>query len=234
MLHLWQDWQVHWLVFALIGMFFFIPAWLWRPPQPSHTHATQANTAVLQPSGRWWWTLILAYFAAGWGFVISATFTVSIVERQPSLAGQGSLAWALVGCAAVPAVFMWDRVARRVGEVKALVLAYTLQAIAVVLPALSNDLWAALLSAIGYGATFIGGVSLTLALVGRLSPHNPGKAMAKLTLSYGAAQVIAPVIVGAMTQYSGRFDTSLWLTAGVLLIGVLLLLTLLKPSADKV
>jgi MFS family permease len=233
MLHLWQDWQMHWLVFAMIGVIFFIPAWRWRPPQPSHTHASHATTPVIPPSGRWWWTLITAYFAAGWGFVISATFTVSIVERQPSLAGQGSLAWALVGCAAVPAVFFWDRVARRLGEVKALVLAYTLQAAAVVLPALSDDLWAALLSAVGYGATFIGGVSLTLALVGRMSPQNPGKAMAKLTLSYGAAQVIAPVIVGAMTQYSGRFDTSLWLTAGVLLLGVLLLLTLLKPSGKQ-
>ena len=50
----------------------------------------------------------------------------------------------------------------------------------------------ALGGAIGYGATFIGIVSMTLALVGRRAPNNPGKAMARLTLSYGAAQVIAP------------------------------------------
>ena len=236
-LPMWQEWQAHWLVFALLGLVFFIPAWHWRPPQPSHSHATSASSNTSTTQGRWWWTLILAYFAAGWGFVISATFTVSIVERQPSLAGHGALAWALVGIAAVPAVFIWDRVARRWGDLKALIMAFGLQSISVVLPALSNDLWASLASAMGYGATFIGIVSMTLALVGRMSPQNPGKAMARLTLSYGAAQVIAPVIAGSMTQATGRFDAALWLTAGVLLIGLALLLSLLTqtttPSAER-
>jgi predicted MFS family arabinose efflux permease len=228
MLDVWQDWHAHWLVFAAIGLIFFIPAWAWRPPQPEHAHAASKSSAAIEvPSKRWWWTLILAYFAAGWGFVISATFTVAIVVHQPGLSSQGPLAWALVGCAAVPAVFLWDRIARKITELKALILAFGLQAIAVVLPALSDSLAAALLSAMGYGATFIGIVSLTLTLVGRMSPQNPGKAMAKLTLSYGAAQVIAPVVVGALVQYTERFDSSLWLTAGVLLIGFALLLTLL-------
>jgi predicted MFS family arabinose efflux permease len=234
MLSTWQNWQAHWLAFAAIGLIFFIPAWRWRPPQPEHSHTSAAQTESIQTtSRRWWWTLILAYFAAGWGFVISATFTVAIVERQPSLSGEGSLAWALVGCAAVPAVFIWDRIARKIGDLKALIIAFFLQATAVILPAVSDSLFAALLSAIGYGATFIGIVSLTLALVGRMSPHNPGKAMAKLTLSYGAAQVVAPVIVGAMTQYSGRFDTSLWLTSGVLIVGLILLLSLVNDTKNQ-
>jgi MFS family permease len=62
-----------------------------------------------------------------------------------------------------------------------------------------------------------------LALVGRRAPTNPGKAMARMTLAYGAAQIVAPVVAGQMAQASGRFDSALWLTAGVLLIGLLLL-----------
>ena len=69
-------------------------------------------------------------------------------------------------------------------------------------------------------------MSLTLALVGRRSPANPGKAMARLTLSYGAAQIIAPVVAGAMAQATGTFHGALWLTAGVMAAGMGLLATL--------
>jgi MFS family permease len=136
----------------------------------------------------------------------------------------------LVGLAATPAVFLWDRVARRLGEVPALLIAFGLQALAVLLPALSGSLAAALAGALLYGATFIGIVSLTLALVGRRSPANPGKAMARLTLSYGAAQVSAPALTGAMVQMSGSYHGALWLTALVLVLGMGLLALLLRDS----
>ena len=225
----WHDWHSHWLAFAVLGMVFFVPAWRWRPPVPPIDAPVQTTQASGSPNKRWLWTMVLSYFAAGWGFVISATFTVVIVEREPALAGQGALAWAMVGLAAMPAVFLWDRMARRVGDVQALLLAFGLQTISVVLPALSDSLSAALIAALGYGATFIGIVSLTLALVGRRSPGNPGKAMARLTLSYGAAQILAPVVAGWLTQQTGRFDASLWLTAAIMTAGMALLATLLKP-----
>jgi MFS family permease len=146
------------------------------------------------------------------------------------LAGQGALAWALVGLAAMPAVCLWDRVARKLGDIPALLLAFGLQTVSIVLPALSGSLAAALVGAVGYGATFIGIVSLTLALVGRRAPQNPGKAMARLTLSYGAAQMIAPVVAGAMAQATGSFKGALWLTAAVMVVGMALLLALPKES----
>jgi MFS family permease len=130
----------------------------------------------------------------------------------------------------MPAVFLWDRVARKLGDIPALLLAFGLQTVSIVLPALSGSLAAALVGAVGYGATFIGIVSLTLALVGRRAPQNPGKAMARLTLSYGAAQMLAPVVAGAMAQATGSFKGALWLTAAVMLAGMALLLALPKEN----
>ncbi|WP_233202742.1 YbfB/YjiJ family MFS transporter [Limnohabitans sp. JirII-31] len=222
----WPEWWRQWVAFAVLGVVFFVPAWMWRPPVPPAVAAAQADEGANTVSRRWLWTMLGSYFAAGWGFVISATFTVAMVEREPALAGQGPWAWALVGLAAMPAVFVWDRVARRIGDTRALLLALGLQTVSVVLPALSGSLAAAMAGAVGYGATFIGIVSLTLALVGRRSPHNPGKAMARLTLSYGAAQMIAPVVAGLMAQSTGTFRGALWLTAGVMAVGMALLATL--------
>jgi hypothetical protein len=227
---LWSVWSDQWLAFAVLGLVFLLPAWYWRPPVPPPVAAASQAGSAATASRRWTWTMLISYFAAGWGFVISATFTVAIVEREPALAGQGALAWAMVGLAAMPAVFIWDRVARRWGDKQALLLAFGLQTLSVVLPAVSGSLWAALAGALGYGATFIGIVSLTLALVGRRSPNNPGKAMARLTLSYGAAQMLAPVVAGYMAQATGTFKGALWLTAGVMLAGMALLATL--PQED--
>jgi MFS family permease len=218
-------WALQWQGFAFAGLLFLLPAWAWRPPV-APAAAASAVPAVL-PSRAWLGLMGLMYFCAGWGFVINATFTVAIVERQPLLSGQGPWAWLLVGLAAVPAVFAWDRVARRFGELKALLLAFGLQVIGVLLPALHGGLAAALGGALLYGATFIGIVSLTLALVGRRSPANPGKAMARLTLGYGLAQVGAPALSGVWVQASGSFHGALWLTAAVLMLGMGLLLRLI-------
>ncbi len=223
---LWSDWAVQWWALALLGLVFWLPAWRWRPPVPSVQALRPTIASDEQLPRRWLWTLLASYFAAGWGFVISATFTVAIVEREPALSGLGPWAWALVGLSATPAVFFWDRVARVLGDVRALMLAFALQILAVLLASATNELWAALAGAVGYGATFIGIVSLTLALVGRRSPANPGKAMARLTLSYGAAQIIAPAVTGVMAQASGSFKSGLWLTAGVMAVGLALLASL--------
>jgi MFS family permease len=147
---IWAQWSHQWLAMAAIGLVFFVPAWLWRPPVPPAQPAQSASKASPQMSLRWMLTMLGSYFAAGWGFVISATFTVAIVEREPALAGQGALAWAMVGLAAMPTVFLWDKVARRVGDTRALLLAFGLQTVSVILPALSGSLVAALAGAIGY------------------------------------------------------------------------------------
>ena len=229
MLRLDWNWALQWQGFAFVGLFFLVPAWAWRPPVPPPSVAT--GSAAAAPARRWMGLMMASYFCAGWGFVISATFTVAIVERQPLLLGQGPWAWLLVGLAATPAVFLWDKVARRLGEVQALLIAFGLQALSVALPALSGSLAAALAGALLYGATFIGIVSLTLALVGRRSPGNPGKAMARLTLSYGAAQITAPALTGLMVHASGSYHGAQWLTALVLVVGCgLLALLLREPS----
>ena len=230
---IWPDWDAQWFAFACIGLVFLWPAWVWRPPVPDElsTNSNTSNTPHIIPT-RWLWTMLVSYFAAGWGFVISATFTVAIVEREPLLAGQGHLAWAMVGLAAMPAVFIWDRIARLVGDKQALLIAFGLQTLSVLMPAASGSMFAAMVGAIGYGATFIGIVSLTLAMVGRLSPNNPGKAMARFTLGYGAAQMIAPVVAGYMAQSSGSFHGALWVTAAVMSLGMALLATLPKIEAE--
>ena len=219
------SWDRQWIALGVLGIVFLIPAWLWMPA-PADIHADASRGVQAAPSKKWMNLLIGSYFCAGFGYVISATFIVAILEKLPALSGLGSWIWVVVGLAAAPSTFLWDRIAGRTGQIPALLLAYGLQVISVALPVLTADISLNVVSAILYGSTFVGIVSLTLSLIGRHFPNNPAKAMARLTLSYGVAQMIAPVMAGYIANATGSYHGALVITALVLLAGMALLMAL--------
>lgn len=212
--------QWRWL--GLLGLLFLVPAWYWMPAPVAASAHTVAE-APSPPGPRWRRLLVAAYFCAGFGFVVSATFIVAILEQTAAFQGHGSAVWVLVGLAAVPSTFGWDWLAARLGMIRALMLAFALQAVSFVLPLLDDGLAAGLGSALLFGLTFAGIVSLTLTVVGRHYPHNPAKAMATLTLSYGLAQIMAPALAGTLARDSGSYQASLLLAAVIMVIGIVLL-----------
>lgn len=219
------SWDGQWIGLGLLGAGLLLPAWCWLPaPAETGVHATAATLPV--PSRRWMGLLIAAYFCAGFGYVISATFIVAIVEKLPLLAGKGNWVWVIVGLAATPSSFLWDRVAARIGPVPALLLGYGLQTVSIVLPAVSDNPAAHLASAMLYGGTFVGIVSLTLSIIGRCFPANPAKAMARLTLSYGVAQIVAPAMAGYIAAATGSYRDALLVAAWAMGAGMLLLAAL--------
>jgi predicted MFS family arabinose efflux permease len=223
--------SAQWGWLGLLGVLFLVPAWCWMPA-PSPTSAAQAAQAPPSPSRRWRQLLVAAYFCAGVGFVVSATFIVAILEQTPAFRGHGSAVWVLVGLAAVPSTFAWDRIAARMGLIRALMLAFALQAASFVLPLLDSGLAAGLGSALLFGLTFAGIVSLTLTVVGRHYPHNPAKAMANLTLSYGVAQILAPALAGTLARGSGSYQASLLLAAIFMAVGIVLLAAMPDDARD--
>ena len=228
------DWAGQWLAAGLLALLLLLPAWLFVPP-PEPSPAARARTRSPSPSpspadaarrvpGRLWMAMFIgAYFCAGVGFVVNATFTVAITARVPALRGDGDLVWVIVGLAAIPAPFLWDRIARRIGEIPATIAAFAVQILGIVLTGFAATLALAIASAALYGVSFIGIVSLTLALVGRLYPDDPSKAMARLTLSYGAAQIAAPAVSGYIAALTGSYRGALAMAATTMALGMALL-----------
>jgi hypothetical protein len=75
-----------------------------------------------------------AYFCAGVGYVISATFIVAIVDRLPGLVGHGTLIFLALGIGAARPASSGILIARRTGELNALILAAVLQIVGILLP----------------------------------------------------------------------------------------------------
>lgn len=229
MLAIASNWQQQWVALAVMAAVIAIPAWLWMP-HPSAQQQIKVTKKDNPPTKTFKLLIMLAYFCAGYGYAVSSTFIVDIVERVDSLKGQGSFAFLLLGIAAIPAALIWDRIARRTGFIKALIAAYTLQAIGIVLPTLSNTLPVIIISVLLFGGTFIVCVSLVLTMAGNFYPSNPARFMGTMTLAYGAAQIIAPIPSGYLLTYFGNYNMALYLSAFIVMIGTLFLLRLLKCS----
>jgi len=216
------DWAIQWIVMGFFGVLFLIPAWLWMPA-PDNTQQQEIYNHK-PPSKRWMNLMIATYFCAGVGYVISATFIVAILESMPALSGKGDWIWVVLGLAAIPSCIAWDKISATFGEVKALILSYSMLLISIVIPALSDTLFFNLLGALLFGATFAGVVSLMLVFIGHKFPQNPAKAMAKLTVSYGIAQIAAPAIAAYISTITHTYTTALWLAAATMFVGIVLLL----------
>jgi predicted MFS family arabinose efflux permease len=229
------DWAQQWQMLALIGIFLMIPAWTWLPKPETH-HLTRSGVAMVdKPPGVWFLRLfMLAYFCAGVGYVVSATFIVAIVDQLPGLAGKGAWSFMLLGLAASPACIIWDLIARRVGDMNALIGAYVLQIGGILLPVLMPNLLMTMLGAMLFGGTFIGIVSLVLTMAGRYYPTRPAKMMGRMTVSYGVAQIAAPAITGVLAEHSGSYNAGLYLAVGMMALGTLLIVKLKTMQTNPV
>lgn len=229
------DWRELWWLFTALGVLLAIPAWVWLPkPNTSGMTVSGAELVDKPPSKRFLYLMLAAYFCAGYGYVISATFIVAIVDRQEALQGLGPMVFLILGLAAAPACIFWDHVARRVGVLMALLLAYIIQIFGILLPAVSESATAVILSAILFGGTFVGIVSLVLTMAGRFYPTKPAKLMGKMTLTYGVAQIIAPAITGNLAERLGNYDLGLWIAAAVVLLGAIISAVLIFTERDAV
>jgi predicted MFS family arabinose efflux permease len=221
------DWREQWFMFSALGCFLLIPALGWLPaPDRSATTKTGAPMPDAPPSRLFLRLFMAAYFCAGIGYVVTATFIVAIVDKLPELSGNGTLVFLAIGIAAAPACIVWDFIARRVGELNALIIAAVLQIIGILLPALGLGLIGAMAGALLFGGTFIGMVSLVLTMAGRYYPTRPAKMMGMMTISYGIAQIIGPAITGWLGSKLGSYTGGLYLAAAVLVVGTVLLLIL--------
>ena len=221
------NWSEQWFVLTVIGCLLLIPALGWLPtPDRSATTKTGAVMHDSPPSRLFLRLFIAAYFCAGVGYVVTATFIVAIVDRLPGLSGNGTLVFLSIGLAAAPACIVWDFIARRVGDLNALIFAAVLQIFGILLPTLGMGLIGAVAGALLFGGTFIGMVSLVLTMAGRYYPTRPAKMMGMMTISYGVAQIIGPAITGWLGTKFGSYTGGLYMAALILAVGTLLLLIL--------
>jgi len=153
-LHAVSNWSVAWVASAILAAILSALAWTLKTQQP----ATQSSSAVklsFPRTHRWFSVLLVSYSLEGIGYIIAGTFLVAAIDQSgPGWIGSG--AWVLVGLAALPSSALWAWLGHRFSRPMLLFAALVVQAIGIALPALFGGVVPAIISAILFGATFLG------------------------------------------------------------------------------
>ncbi|GAA4638159.1 YbfB/YjiJ family MFS transporter [Actinoallomurus vinaceus] len=206
------DWQAAWWASAALAALFAAASWNLRPePAPLTTASPVREQAAAPRTHRWFTALFASYTLEGIGYIIAGTFLVAAIE-QSSPGWIGSGAWVLVGAAAIPSCPLWARSARRWSRPDLLLAALVVQAIGIALPALVGGVAAALISALLFGATFLGVSTIALATGAHLQFP---RSVALLTAGYSVGQILGPLVVAPLLHHG--YHQALVLAAAVVL-----------------
>lgn len=169
--------------------------------------------------------LATAYFLEGVGYIVSATFLVTMIAHTPGLARFAPWSWVAVGLAAAPSTIFWQQMASRLGVRNALTLAYSIQACGIFLSSIATRPISTGLAAVIFGGTFLGIVSLVMPEGARRAGTDGRRAAAILTVCFGAGQVIGPPLAGLLADQQGDFSLPLILAGSIVVFGGMLVAT---------
>lgn len=182
-----DDWRVAWWASALLATVLTAGSWRLRLDPVDDIPAATARGGT----HRWFLALRTSYSLEGIGYIIAGTFLVAAIGHGAH-GGLGTVAWILVGLSAAPSAAAWARLSHRWSRPGLLFAALILQAVGIALPAVIEGTAAALLSAVLFGATFLGVATLALAAGTHL--RFP-RSVALLTVGYSIGQILGPLVV---------------------------------------
>jgi predicted MFS family arabinose efflux permease len=181
----------------------------WRLPIPAHRDEPAASPGNPRAGTRWFAALLTSYTLEGIGYIIAGTFLVAAIDQTTS-GWIGTGAWVLVGLAATASPELWAWLSRTWSRPSLLVVALVVQAVGIALPVLGGGAPAALVSAILFGATFLGISTIALAVGAHL---RVARAVAILTSGYSAGQILGPLAVTPLLH--NGYQAALLVGAGV-------------------
>ena len=167
--------------------------------------------------------LIIAYGFMGFGYVVTATFIVTIARGLQTSAFLEPATWIVVGLVGGPSMYVWQRFYDRRNVFLALRLAYAIQAAGVLLAGVADSSAGVLLGGALLGGTFMAITSMGFIAARQLAPGYEDKAIAWMTVSFGVGQLLGPAVAGRMAEASGGFAAPSLLASSLLVCGIILI-----------
>lgn len=218
-------WEGAWVGLAVVSVILAFFVWLWLKDDPLILERKmKQETFTLVPPVKCLPWLIVAYGLEGLGYIVTGTFIVLIAEKTPNFSGDATFVWLVVGLAAVPSCMIWSSLAKKGGYVKSLVIAMILQSVGIAMPVFWLSQTSLIISALLFGATFMGITTLATTLARQISPSNSSRIIGYLTAIYAAGQMIGPTIAGILASFTHDYHAALIGAASVVFVGACLLI----------
>lgn len=162
--------------------------------------------------------IIVAYGLFGFGYVVTATFLVAIVRQGGGSRVFEAIVWMVAGLAGFPSVWLWQKIAARIGLYAAYALACFVEVAGVTASVAIGGRTGPLFGGLLLGGTFIAITALGLQAGRQQAPQAPRRIFAMMTASFGLGQIIGPVAAGLLAQASGNFFLASIVAAAMLVV----------------
>lgn len=215
-------WRLEWFAGATASLVIAAAVWRLLPPLPSGV-----SQSVVEPPLSWKLPLglvTLAYGLFGFGYVITATFVVTMARLGDAGPIVEFLSWFLAGLAAAVSLLVWRPFMRRFGLAAVFVAGLLVEAAGVLASVLLPLPAAPLVGGVLLGATFLMITAYGLRIGRLLAPQSPRRALAFMTAAFGVGQILGPLVAGAMAERTGSFTAPTVIAALVLFAAVLVVL----------
>ena len=222
-------WRSLWIGSGLIALLATICVpYLIRADGPAKESQTAGHYTVAKPGLD---KLIAAYGLFGFGYVITATFLVTIVRQTAEIRPIEPWIWILFGLAAIPSVAIWSGLGTRIGLLSAFGLACLIEAIGVAATVEWVTIIGVCLGAILLGGTYMGITALGLMAARELSGGKSQRAIGQMTTSFAFGQMIGPTAAGVLFDQLASFRIASLLAAAALLLAAVLAVAPVAGSA---
>ncbi len=219
-------WEGTWIGLAVVSGILAIFVWIWLDETPNVVKKKNIQDMIVKvPPTKWLIWLIIAYGLEGLGYIVTGTFIVSIAEKTSYFHNGATLVWMMVGLAAIPSCLIWSLLAKKWGYIKTLVLAMALQSLGIAMPAFWMSKTSFVISALLFGATFMGITTLATTVGREMNPSDSSRTIGILSAIYALGQLIGPTLAGVLSSFTHDFNAAFIGAACVVFFGAILLLS---------
>ncbi|XOQ14728.1 MAG: YbfB/YjiJ family MFS transporter [Shouchella clausii] len=228
-------WEGAWVSLGLLSVAFMVAIFLgmWKQGNSDGSASLSSqirknrHPEVVQHQRKAKYALYISYTGEGFGYIIFGTFITAMLVQNPSFTFESSYVWAIVGVGAIPSCLFWSWLGTRLSSIRALKWAYMTQIISILIPVFTDHLLLTLLSALGFGATFMGITTLTLTLAKSLEAAGPNL-VSGLTAAYAIGQLLGPVVAGTIISVN---DFAIpFMISAVVLVAALITINFIKDQ----
>lgn len=217
-----SPWRTEWLAGGGVSLIMLAVVWWLLPHSPP-----RSTQPTREPPLEWGLPVVLttlSYGLFGFGYVITATFVVTMARMGNAGPWVEFLTWFLAGLAACVSIFAWRPLMLRFGLAGVFVAGLLVEAVGVLASAVLPLPYAPLVGGVLLGATFMMITAYGLRIGLELSRQSPRRALAFMTAAFGLGQILGPLVAGAIAQTTGSFALPSVVAALVLLSAVMVFL----------
>lgn len=219
-----QNWSGTWIMLGVSSLIIgsIVVFSMKEIEDPIKTQQKDLKVPHKETYTKWFFVFFsIAYLLEGAGYIVTGTFLVAIVESIPNLHEYAALSWMFVGLAAIPSCVLWSILGNKIGNAKAVNLAFMLQIIGVILPVFSHSIISLIISSCLFGSTFLGLTTLFMSKGQVISAVQGMNFVAILTFIYSLGQVIAPYFAGILIGDTNNYNHALIFASILLILGLI-------------